>query len=236
MGRIVVGTSGFSYREWKPAFYPEGTSDKKFLSYYATRFPGVEIDGTFYRMPSAASIDRWQAETPESFRFAVKASQKSTHFERLKVPSDSTEYFTQIVATLGERLGTVLFQLPPNMKRNDERLASFLASLPASLPRAFEFRNASWFDPAIFDMLRAHHATLCCNDSDESTTPLELTGPHVYLRLRKTSYDAAAFDVWESRLREWAAAGKDVFAFIKHEDNPEAAQIALSFWSRFANG
>ena len=236
MARIYVGTSGFSYKEWRPAFYPEGTSEKKFLGYYATQFPCVEIDGTFYRMPSAASIERWLAETPEAFRFAVKASQKITHFERLKLPSDATEYFTRIVSTLGARLGTVLFQLPPNMKRNDERLLAFLEALPASLPRAFEFRNASWFDPAIYEMLRAHRSALCINDSDLSTTPLEVTASQVYLRLRKSAYDEAAFAVWESRVRAWSESGKDVFVFVKHEDNPDCAQIARGLWQRFADG
>jgi uncharacterized protein YecE (DUF72 family) len=234
VGRIRVGTSGFSYKEWRPSFYPEGTSDKKFLSYYAGVFSCVEIDGTFYRMPNAKTIERWIGETPDTFRFAVKASQKITHFERMRLPSDALAYFTRIVATLGERLGTVLFQLPPNLKRDDDRLAKFLEALPKDLPRAFEFRNASWFDGATYELLRAHDAALCIHDADDGMTPFEVTASPVYVRLRRAAYDEALLGDWSQKLAAIARAGRDVYAFIKHEDNPDCPDIARSLAERVA--
>jgi uncharacterized protein YecE (DUF72 family) len=228
MPRAWVGTSGFSYKEWKPSFYPADLPDKQFLAHYATRLRSVEIDYTFYRMPNAKTLDAWKAATPETFRFAVKASQKITHWERLQVPSEALAYFTGIVPRLGERLGVVLFQLPPFFRSDLSRLDTFLGALPADLPRAFEFRHASWFTPEVYEVLRRHSAGLCIHDADESCTPLELTAGLVYVRLRKSTYAPPDLEAWRARIREWVARGAEVFAYVKHEENPDAPQIALA--------
>src|SRR4051812_20191138 len=175
MAAIWFGTSGFSYKEWRPIFYPEGLSDKQFLQYYATRLNSVEIDYTFYRMPNAKTIESWRDATPDGFRFTLKASQQITHRQRLKLPSDAVDYFLSVVPGLGGRLGMVLFQLPPNFKSDSTRLEMFVSSIPRGIPSAFEFRHDSWFSDEIYQILRAHNVALCINDSDERTTPLELT-------------------------------------------------------------
>jgi uncharacterized protein YecE (DUF72 family) len=226
MGEIRFGTSGFGYKEWKPAFYPADLPDKEFLHFYATRFNSVEIDSTFYRMPNAKTIDGWIHATPEDFRFTIKASQQITHRERLRVPSDALEYLMGSVRRLEKRLGLVLFQLPPYSKCDLGKLAVFLGGLPYGVRAAIEFRNETWCVQPTFDLLRAHQVALCIHDSDNLGTPLEVTAPYTYIRLRRSHYDAAQRDEWVHRIREWADHGVDVFAYIKHEDNPDAPQIA----------
>lgn len=227
-----VGTSGFSYKEWKGTFYPEGVTEKRFLAHYATQLPAVELDSTFYRMPKASTIERWLEDTPEDFRFAVKASQKITHFERLKLPSDALGYLTRTLLGMGTRLGSVLFQLPPNLKRNDERLARFIEALPPELPRAFEFRHESWFDEAVFARLREGQAGLCIHESDEGTSPVVTTADHAYVRLRRAVYTEEALDVWAQRCRTWQRDGVCALVFIKHEENPDCPELARALWSR----
>jgi uncharacterized protein YecE (DUF72 family) len=228
MGKVYVGTSGFGYKEWRPLFYPQGMKDKDFLPYYASKLAGVEIDYTFYRLPTASVLDGWKANTPDGFKFTIKANQRITHFERLKVPSESLGLFTGVLPRLESRLGCVLYQLPPNFKVNLERFEPFLEALPKGMPAAFEFRNEGWFIPEVYRLLEKHGVGLCIMDSDEGCTPLERTAPVVYLRLRASAYDEAARELWRERIRSWATEG-DVFAFIKHEDNPEAPIIALQF-------
>jgi uncharacterized protein YecE (DUF72 family) len=228
MGRAYVGTSGFAYKEWRPSFYPDKTPEREFLPFYAAHFGGVEIDYTFYRMPSATTLDGWKEKTPEGFKFTLKASQKITHFERLKVPSDSLDYLLGVVPRLESRLGAMLYQLPPNFKVNPERLEPFLARLPREIPSAFEFRNDSWFTLEVYALLEKHGVGLVINDGDEGCTPLERTAPLVYLRLRKSAYSDDERALWRERIQGWAKEG-DVFAWIKHEDNPDAPHIALQF-------
>ena len=229
MSKIWVGTSGFSYKEWRPAFYPQDLSDKQFLQYYATRLNSVEIDSTFYRMPTAKTIEGWKNTTSGDFRFTIKASQQITHRERLNLPSDALGYLLSVVPGLGNRLGMVLYQLPPFFKCDKQRLELFVSQLPRGIPAAFEFRHESWFDTEIYKTLEQHGVALCVNDSDEKTTPLELTAPFTYLRLRRTKYETSQLDEWRTRIRSWVAGGIDVFAYIKHEDNPDAPLIAVSF-------
>jgi uncharacterized protein YecE (DUF72 family) len=229
MAAIWFGTSGFSYKEWRPLFYPEGLSDKQFLQYYSGRLNSVEIDYTFYRMPSARNIDNWKAATPEHFKFTLKASQQITHRQRLKVPSEALDYFTSTVAGLGDRLGMVLYQLPPSFKCDVPRLETFLAVLPRGVPAAFEFRHDSWFVDEVYALLRKSNIALCIHDADDHTTPLELTAGFTYLRLRRSSYDEVRKVEWQDRIRGWSRNGIDVFAYIKHEDNPNAPLIALDF-------
>ncbi len=229
MAEIRVGTSGFAYGEWKPGFYPENLPQKRFLEFYASRFSAVEIDYTFYRMPSPKTLDGWMASTPEEFRFALKASRKITHFDRLRVPSEPVDYLQDVLLRLGPRLGMLLYQLPPNFKKDAARLALFLGGLDRRIPAAFEFRHESWFSEETYSMLRDHDAALAIHDSDEQTTPLEITAARTYVRLRKSVYSASDRETWISRWKEWRGAGTDVFVFIKHEDNPDAPAIADEF-------
>ena len=233
MAAIWFGTSGFSYKEWRPIFYPEGLSDKQFLQYYSTRLNSVEIDYTFYRMPSAKTIEGWKTATPENFKFTLKASQQITHRQRLKVPSDALDYFVSVVPGLESRLGMILYQLPPFFKCDLQRLEMFLSVLPRGIPAAFEFRHDSWFVDDIYRLLRKHNVALCIHDADDHTTPMELTAGFTYVRLRRSEYSDTQRREWQDRIRSWARDGIDVFAYIKHEDNPQAPLIALDFAKGF---
>jgi uncharacterized protein YecE (DUF72 family) len=228
VGRIWFGTSGFSYKEWRPGFYPPDLPDKEFLHYYSTRLNSVEIDYTFYRMPTARQLDAWKNSTGHDFRFAIKASQRITHQERLKIPSDALEYLLRVVPGLDDRLGLMLYQLPPNFRRDDGRLKTFLFALPAGIRCAFEFRHDSWHCPEIYDLLRGHDAALCIHDTDDRTTPLELTAPFTYVRLRRSRYEPARREEWQHRILDWVAQGIEVFAYLKHEA-PDAPHLALEF-------
>jgi uncharacterized protein YecE (DUF72 family) len=224
-----IGTSGFSYKEWKKNFYPADLPPERFLSHYATRLNGVEIDSTFYRMPTAKSLDAWRDATPEHFRFAIKAPQKITHRERLVVPSEALVYLLEILPRLGDRLGVVLYQLPPNFKRDLGRLEGFLSALPPSPRSAFEFRHLSWFDDDTYRLLEKHGVALCINDNDEFECPVKITARHTYIRLRRDGYTAEQRAAWKERIRTLSREGIDVLAFIKHKDNPDAPLIALDF-------
>jgi len=231
MAQIYVGTSGFDYPEWKPSFYPADLPRKQFLQYYATRFRSVELNNTFYQIPNAARIDSWSAATPGHFRFVLKAPRRITHSEKLKIPSDALSYFLRAASGLKERLGGLLFQLPPFFKCDNERLSSFLAVLPREIPAAFEFRHDSWFTDETYQVLEGSAAALCINDADEKTTPIRVTSRFTYLRLRKSGYTPEMRRQWQERIQSWLGNGIDVFAFIKHEDNPEAPLVALQFGS-----
>ena len=227
MAQARVGTSGFSYPEWQPSFYPEGLSKDEFLQYYASRFTTVEIDSTFYRMPNTKKIEAWKAAAPEGFRFAIKASQRITHREKLAVPSDALPYLVRTVSGLGDRLGSVLFQTPPWLRCDLDLLARFLDELPSGFPSAFEFRHESWRTDEVYERLRRRGAGLVIHDADDHTTPLVVTGSLTYLRLRKSVYSPAELASWGERARCWVSEGVDVFMYIKHEDNPDAPRIAL---------
>jgi len=229
MGTAYIGTSGFDYPEWKPSFYPADLPRKQFLQYYATRFRSVELNNTFYQMPNAAKIASWSAATPEPFRFVLKAPRRITHSERLKIPSEAVGYFVHTASGLNQRLGALLFQLPPFFKCDNERLASFLASLPRDIWAAFEFRHESWFTDETYGILELSAAALCINDADDKTTPIRLTSHFTYLRLRRSQYPPELRREWQKRIQSWTGQGIDVFAFIKHEDNPEAPLAALQF-------
>src|SRR5213075_585786 len=152
--KLLVGTSGYSYKEWKGNFYPEDLPAKEMIAYYSSQLPAVEINNTFYRLPQPAMIENWKAQVPDTFRFSIKATQRITHIKRLKNCAEETKYLLDTAALLGERLGVVLFQLPPNSKKDDERLKDFLACLPTNTRAAFEFRHESWFDEEIYGLLR----------------------------------------------------------------------------------
>jgi uncharacterized protein YecE (DUF72 family) len=227
VARARLGTSGFDYQEWRGTFYPDDLPHAEFLRHYATRLPSVEIDSTFYRMPNAKRIEAWLAATPEDFRFGLKVSRRITHQERVALPSETLDYLVRTVGGLGPRLGVLLFQLPPYFRADAARLEALLDALPPELPAAFEFRHASWFDREIYGLLARSRRALVIHDGDEGTTPVEVTGPLAYLRLRRSSYPAGARAEWVQRIRSWVAAGIDVFAYVKHEENPDAPRIAL---------
>lgn len=226
MAPVHIGTSGFSYPEWRPDFYPTGLPIKGFLAYYASRLSAVEIDSTFYRMPKPTTLDSWREKTGDRFRFALKAPRKITHHQQLSLPSGAVDYWTSLLPRLGDRLGIVLYQLPPYLRRDDDRLAGFLRALDPSTPVAFEFRNDSWFVPDVFAVLREHGAALCIHDADAGTTAMELTAPRTYVRLRRAAYGPAMRQQWQQRLRDWADQGVEVFAFVKHE-GAEAPLVAV---------
>jgi uncharacterized protein YecE (DUF72 family) len=233
MARVWIGTSGFSYKEWKGTFYPPDLADRGMLAYYSTQFRSVEIDSTFYRLPTQKTLEGWRVGSPEDFRFTLKATQQITHRERLKVPSGALAFLTAVIPTLGPKLGLLFFQLPPFSRCDVHRLEAFLNALPLGIPYAFEFRHESWFTADVFRLLRERAAALCIHDADEGCSPLVITAPRVYVRLRKAFYSPEAREQWRSRFREWSDSGLEVFAYVKHKDNPDAPRIALEFAKGF---
>ena len=223
--RVLVGTSGFSYKEWKGNFYPEDLPASEMLRFYAGRLPSVEINNTFYRMPRAEMLAQWAEQVPDGFRFALKASQRITHQKRLKETADSVDYFFRVGQTLGDRMGPVLFQLPPNFKKDVPRLTEFLGTLPPGSRCAFEFRHASWFDEETFDALRAASCALCHAEDEELATPDVPTTGWGYLRLRRQDYVAEDLAAWAKRIGQepWTEA----YVFFKHEESGRGAALAL---------
>jgi uncharacterized protein YecE (DUF72 family) len=229
-GDIFVGSSGWAYTSWKPDFYPASVPSKKLLEYYATRLNSVEVNYTFRSLPSPSTVSVWLASTGSDFRFSFKAPQRITHILRLKNCAETLDRFAHSIAPVQEcgRLGTILFQLPPNMKADADRLSAFLADARSTgLRTAFEFRHASWFDEPIYALLREHSAALCVAESDELSTPDEVTGPFACYRLRRTDYSSADLESIAATLRKRAERG-DVFAYFKHEEQPTGALQAAS--------
>lgn len=230
--RVLVGTSGYSYKEWKGSFYPEDLPADEMLRYYAGRLTAVEINNTFYRMPSEKLLAGWAGQVPEGFRFALKASQQITHRLRLKEAGEPVSYFFNVASTLGERLGPVLFQLPPNLKKDLPRLASFLALLPPGSRSAFEFRHASWFEADVFEELRSHGAALCIAEDEDLATPLEATAGWGYLRLRRQDYVESDISAWAGKLR--AQPWSETYVFFKHEEAGAGPRLAAQLLSVFS--
>ena len=230
--RVLTGTSGFSYKEWKGSFYPEDLPADAMLRYYAERLPAVEINNTFYRMPKAELLASWAEQVPDGFRFVLKASQRITHFKRLKDVSEEVGYFLRVAATLGDRLGPILFQLPPNLKKDLPRLSAFLDVLPAATRAAVEFRHASWFEDDVFEALRARGAALCVAEDEDLATPLVATAGWGYLRLRRPDYGGPEVQAWADRVR--GQSWEDAYVFFKHEDAGAGPRLAAQMLSRFA--
>lgn len=232
--QMIVGTSGYSYKEWKGTFYPEDLPASKMLPFYATQFGAVEINNTFYRMPEAKTLAKWAGEVPEGFRFSLKAPQRITHQKRLADTDDDVRYLFEAAASLGEKLGPVLFQLPPYSRKDAPKLQAFIGTLPSEARVGFEFRHDSWFDEEVYDILRSRDAALCGADTDESGDSDSVVIPTAswgYLRLRRTDYDDAALEAWAGRIarQPWTAA----YVFFKHEDEgkgPVFAKRFLEFW------
>jgi uncharacterized protein YecE (DUF72 family) len=237
MAQLYVGTSGWAYPSWKPDFYPQKLAQKKFLSYYATRLNAVEVNFTFRQLVKETTVQNWLAETPEHFRFTIKAHQVLTHIKRLK---DAVEFLRRFLGTLeplerAKRLGPVLFQLPPNLKADQQLVAEFLCGLPRVVRAAFEFRHDSWFTDDTWATLRERNVALCVAETEERNTPDVVTADFAYYRYRKPSYTSEERKMMVARIRERLAAGRDVFAYFKHEETPEGALYAVEILREVSN-
>jgi uncharacterized protein YecE (DUF72 family) len=224
---LYVGTSGYSYKEWKGTFYPGDLPKERMLRYYGERFRAVEINGTFYRMPTASGLEAWAGEVPADFRFVIKAPQQITHVRRLKGADGPASRLLEAVEALKDRLGSLLFQLPPNFKKDVVRLRAFLALLPRRRT-AFEFRHPSWFDEEVFGLLRENRAALCVAEAEgDLEVPPVSTADWGYLRLRRPDYDDAELRKWVTwtRGQDW----EDAFVFFKHEDEGKGPELAKRF-------
>ena len=225
---IRAGTSGFSYDEWRGSFYPDDLDKQGMLAYYGERFGTVEINNTWYRMPSESLLAGWAAEVPDTFRFVLKANRQITHFKRLKAESiEPLEYFWSKARTLGNRLGPVLVQLPPNLKKDLPRLRDFLAAVPDGMRAAFEFRHDSWLADDVYTALSDHGAALVIAQTEDQETPLVATTDFGYLRLRKVHYAEGEVEAWAERAgkQEW----EEAFVFFKHEDEGTGPRLATRF-------
>jgi uncharacterized protein YecE (DUF72 family) len=221
-----IGTSGFQYSEWKGSFYPEDLTAARMLPYFAERLHTTEINYTFHRIPSEKTIANWKAQTPEDFRFALKAPQKITHWAKLRDCEDTLSYFFWVITQLGDRLGPVLFQLPPNLKKDTDLLRSFLRELP-TMRAAFEFRHESWLDEETFSVLRDCNIALCIADTEKLTTPRVATAEYGYLRLRREDYTPEDVKTWTEFVSQQNENWKESFVYFKHEEagiGPKLAQ------------
>jgi|SRR5579859_246670 len=229
--RVSVGTSGYAYEEWKGHFYPDDIKPADYLRFYGTQFRTVEINNTFYRMPTEDLLASWAGQVPDDFTFVLKASQKMTHRKRLKECGEELQYFVRTAGKLGEKLGPTLFQLPPYLKKDLPRLQDFLTLLPPGYRAAFEFRHGSWFDDDVTGLLKSHGAALVAAETDpdesELVVPFVPTTDWGYLRLRRKAYDAGALAAWAARIR--GADWKEAFVFFKHEDEATGPRLAREF-------
>jgi uncharacterized protein YecE (DUF72 family) len=229
MAKLYVGTSGWAYPSWKPDFYPEKLAQKRFLNFYASKLNAVEVNYTFRQLVKETTVQNWLADTPEHFRFTIKVHQVLTHIKRLKAADEFLKRFLGTLEALERagRLGPLLFQLPPNFKAEQAVLAEFLKTLPRGLRAAFEFRHDSWFTDASWDTLRERNIALCAAETEERNTPDVVTADYAYYRYRKPSYTAEERKAMVWRMQEHLAAGRDVFAYFKHEETPAGALYAV---------
>jgi uncharacterized protein YecE (DUF72 family) len=227
---IWIGTSGYNYPEWKGSFYPADLPAAKMLAYYSARFNTVEVNYTFYRMPNEKLVSGWAAGTPSPYKLTLKAPRRITHDARLKNCGDLVRGFCDVAATLGDKLGALLFQLPPNLKKDIALFDAFLNELPPRVCAAFEFRNASWFDEEVFDRLHARNLALCVSDSEKLSAPVRVTADYAYFRLRDEGYTPDDIARWADTIARETSACRDVFVYFKHEDEgkgPEFAQMLM---------
>jgi uncharacterized protein YecE (DUF72 family) len=225
---LYVGTSGYSYKEWKGSFYPEDLPEKQMLHYYGGHYKTVEINNTFHRMPKVSLLEGWAGEVPNDFRFVLKAPQQITHFQRLKDADESMSYLFDVAGALKERLGALLFQLPPNLKKDLPLLRDFLALVPPRRRVALEFRHQSWFDAEVFALLRRNNAALCIADAENDLeVPFASTADWGYLRLRRPDYDLKELKRWTKLVQkqDW----QDAFVFFKHEEVGKGPLMAKRF-------
>jgi uncharacterized protein YecE (DUF72 family) len=227
---IWVGTSGYNYPEWKGSFYPQDLPAAKMLPYYAARFPTVEINYTFYRMPNEKLVAGWAAQTPDPFKLTLKAPRRITHDSRLRNCGDLVSAFCGVAGTLGDKLGALLFQLPPNFKKDLAVLDAFLEELPPKVCAAFEFRNPSWLDQEVCDRLAKRDLALCIADSEKLSTPVTITASYAYFRLRDEGYTPDDIARWADTIARATESSRDVFVYFKHEEEgkgPEFARLLM---------
>ena len=237
MGRIYIGTSGWHYPSWVGPFYPAGIPTKEFLSYYARHFTTVEINNTFYHLPSASTLENWLAETPKDFLFACKSSRFITHMKKLKDPKHSIKRFFGTAKILQEKLGPILFQLPPRWRMNVPRLEGFLKALPKSFRYAFEFRDESWFAQPVYDVLSKYGSAFCLYHLAGRWSPESITTDYVYIRLHgpgeayQGKYHGHTLRAWANKCRTWAQSGKDVYCYFDNDEKGFATTNALALKS-----
>ena len=227
--RVRVGTSGYNFPEWKGTFYPAKFPESQMLEYYARRLGTVEINYTFYRMPNVKIVAGWDAATPAGFTFILKAPQRSTHIARLRDVDDPLRYFLETARKLGPKLGPILFQLPPNFKKDLDRLNDLLTQFPADLRCAWEFRHESWFSDDVYAALRTANAALCVADTEEKHTPLVATADFGYLRLRDEGYEKTDLEQWAKTVQDVGKDWQDAFIFFKHEESGIGPKLAQEF-------
>ena len=225
--RLLAGTSGFSYKEWVGEFYPDKTPSKAMLANYATRLPIVEINNTFYRMPTAAASQAWRTQVPDSFRFAIKVPRRISHIKRLRACGEELRVLTTALADLAPCLGSLLVQLPPHARCDEAALTAFLQEVPDDMRVAFEFRNESWLVQPVFKLLESRNAALVQSESDETFEPLPWTADWAYLRLRRVVYTAEDLQRWLDRIAASGVAEAQVF--FKHEDGATGPKLAAQF-------
>lgn len=235
MAQLYAGTSGWAYPSWKPDFYPEKLAQTKFLQYYASQLNAVEVNFTFRQLLKETTAQKWIDQTPPEFRFSIKAHQVITHIKRLKKTEDFIPRFLGTIQPLAQagKLGPLLFQLPPNLKADLELLREFLAVLPRGAISAFEFRNQTWFTDEVFELLKSRNLALCVAETEERTTPDVVTADFCYYRYRKPSYSPDERKAMIDRIQQHLAAGRNVFAYFKHEETPEGAIYAVEMMKEF---
>ena len=223
---IWIGTSGYNYPEWKGSFYPVDLPAAKMLPFYAARFPTVEINYTFYRMPTEKLVAGWAAQTPSPFKLTLKAPRRITHDSRLRNCGELVNAFCQVAGTLEAKLGALLFQLPPTAKKDVALFDAFLAELPPKVTAAFEFRHPSWFDAEVFERLAGRNLALCVADSEKMSTPVRVTADYAYFRLRDEGYTADDIRRWAESIARDTASCRDVFVYFKHEEEGKGPLFA----------
>ena len=224
---LLVGTSGYNYPEWRGTFYPEKFSTDRMLAYYAERLPTVEINYTFYRMPTEKLLAGWAAGTPDHFSFTLKAPRRITHDSKLQHCEDMLQAFCRTARTLGPKLAALLFQLPPTFKKDTDVLRNFVEGISDGTRAAFEFRHPSWFDGGVYDVLRSRNLALCIADSEKLSTPVEMTADYAYFRLRDEGYQQADLERWAGIVRGLPV--KDAFVYFKHEEQGLGPDFAARF-------
>jgi len=238
-GAVHIGTSGWNYTHWKEVFYPTDTSADRWLGFYAERLHSVEINNSFYHLPEKKTFEKWRQDTPEGFVFSVKASRYITHMKKLKDPREAVKRFMDRVDALEEKLGPLLFQLPPRWRCNPDRLDSFLSLLPKDYRYSFEFRDTSWLNSEVYDILRNHGAGLCIYHLSGFVSPKELTAGFVYVRLHgpgdayEGAYDEKTLEGWAGALSAWRRQGVHVYCYFDNDQLGYAVQNALQLQSMF---
>ena len=233
--KLLAGTSGYAFKEWKGSFYPADMKDDGWLGFYAGKFPTVEINNTFYRLPKQAVLEEWAAQVPETFTFSIKASQRITHFARLKPEcADALGFLLKNTATLGSRIGPILFQLPPNLKKDLPRLRAFLDLLPGDRRFTMEFRHESWFEDDVLDALREKDVALCIGEQEDFACPVHATASWGYLRLHRFDYDDAAYAKWAKCIadQKWS----ETFVYFKHDEGVGSGPPAVDAFTRTFGG